>query len=64
MSIDEEVTRRRTVAVISHPDAGQMFEDFRVKRSQVIPAGCFGDPSEFGELYVDVCSTQAAFITG
>jgi 3-oxoacyl-[acyl-carrier protein] reductase len=64
MSIDKEATRRRTFAIISHTDAGLTLEDFLVKCSQVIPAARFGDTSEFGALCVDVCSTQAAFVTG
>jgi 3-oxoacyl-[acyl-carrier protein] reductase len=64
MSIDKEATRRRTFAIISHPDAGLTPEDYLVKCSQVVPAGRFGDPSEFGELCANVCTTQAAFVTG
>jgi len=29
-----------------------------------IPAGRFGNPSEFGELCAYICSAQASFITG
>ncbi|MDH4150037.1 MAG: SDR family oxidoreductase [Betaproteobacteria bacterium] len=44
--------------------AGQTLEQHMEARCKVIPAGRFGDPSEFGELCAYVCSAQAAFITG
>lgn len=56
--------RLRTRLTVNAKTAGQTLEQYLEKRSQVIPAGRFGDPNEFGELCAYVCSVQAAFITG
>jgi len=56
--------RLKTRLTVNAKEAGVTLEQYLDKRSQVIPAGRFGDPSEFGELCAYVCSVQAAFITG
>ncbi|MGE0558949.1 MAG: SDR family oxidoreductase [Burkholderiales bacterium] len=56
--------RLKTRLTVNAKEAGVTLEQYLEKRSQVIPAGRFGDPNEFGELCAYVCSTQAAFITG
>jgi 3-oxoacyl-[acyl-carrier protein] reductase len=56
--------RLKTRLTVNAKAAGQTLEQYLEKRSQVIPAGRFGDPNEFGELCAYVCSVQAAFITG
>jgi len=56
--------RLKTRLMVNAKEAGVTLEQYLDKRSQVIPAGRFGDPNEFGELCAYVCSVQAAFITG
>lgn len=56
--------RLKTRLTVNAREAGVTLEQYLDKRSQVIPAGRFGDPNEFGELCAYVCSVQAAFITG
>jgi len=56
--------RLKTRLTVNAREAGVTLEQYLAKRSQVIPAGRFGDPHEFGELCAYVCSVQAAFITG
>ncbi|MDP1672806.1 MAG: SDR family oxidoreductase, partial [Burkholderiales bacterium] len=56
--------RLKTRLTVNAKEAGITLEQYLAKRSQVIPAGRFGDPNEFGELCAYVCSMQAAFITG
>ena len=56
--------RLKTRLIVNARAAGQTLEQYLEKRSQVIPAGRFGDPNEFGELCAYICSVQAAFITG
>jgi 3-oxoacyl-[acyl-carrier protein] reductase len=56
--------RLKTRLTVNAKEAGVTLEQYLDKRSQVIPAGRFGDPNEFGELCAYVCSLQAAFITG
>jgi len=56
--------RLRTRLTVNAKASGQSLEQYLEKRSQVIPAGRFGDPNEFGELCAYVCSVQAAFMTG
>ena len=56
--------RLKTRLTVNAKESGVTLEQYLDKRSQVIPAGRFGDPNEFGELCAYVCSTQAAFITG
>ncbi len=56
--------RLKTRLTVNAKEAGVTLEQYLDKRSQVIPAGRFGDPNEFGELCAYVCSMQAAFITG
>lgn len=56
--------RLKTRLTVNAKEAGVTLEQYLDKRSQVIPAGRFGDPNEFGELCAYVCSVQAAFITG
>lgn len=56
--------RLKSRLTVNAKTAGQTLEQYLEKRSQVIPAGRFGDPNEFGELCAYVCSVQAAFITG
>ncbi len=56
--------RLKTRLTVNAKEAGITLEQYLAKRSQVIPAGRFGDPNEFGELCAYVCSVQAAFITG
>ncbi|MCW5604178.1 MAG: SDR family oxidoreductase [Burkholderiales bacterium] len=56
--------RLKTRLTVNAKEAGVTLEQYLDKRSQVIPAGRFGDPNEFGELCAYVCSAQAAFITG
>ena len=56
--------RLKSRFAINAKASGQSLENLLEARSKVIPAGRFGDPSEFGELCAYVCSAQAAFITG
>jgi 3-oxoacyl-[acyl-carrier protein] reductase len=56
--------RLKTRLTVNAKAAGQTLEQYLEARSKVIPAGRFGDPSEFGEMCAYVCSVQAAFITG
>jgi len=56
--------RLKTRLTVNAKESGVTLEQYLDKRSQVIPAGRFGDPNEFGELCAYVCSMQAAFITG
>lgn len=56
--------RLKSRLTVNAREAGITLEQYLAKRSQVIPAGRFGDPNEFGELCAYVCSMQAAFITG
>ncbi len=56
--------RLKTRLTVNAKEAGVTLEQYLDKRSQVIPAGRFGDPNGFGELCAYVCSVQAAFITG
>lgn len=44
--------------------SGQTLEQVMEARAKTLPAGRFGDASEFGELCAFVCSAQAAYITG
>ena len=39
---------------------GKSFEEFHAQRLKTVPAGCFGDPAEFGALCAFVCSVHAA----
>jgi 3-oxoacyl-[acyl-carrier protein] reductase len=56
--------RLKTRLTVNAKAANQTLEQYLEGRSKVIPAGRFGDPSEFGELCAYVCSMQAAFMTG
>lgn len=56
--------RLRSTMMARARAAGQPFEQVWEARSNAIPAGRFGDPSEFGELCAYICSAQAAYITG
>jgi len=56
--------RLKTRLTVNARESGVTLEQYLDRRSQVIPAGRFGDPHEFGELCAYVCSVQAAFITG
>jgi len=56
--------RLKTRLAVNAREAGVTLQQYLDRRSQVIPAGRFGDPHEFGELCAYVCSAQAAFITG
>ena len=44
--------------------AGNTADDIAQQRLNSIPAGCFGDPLEFGQLCAYICSAQASYITG
>ncbi|MBM3373512.1 MAG: SDR family oxidoreductase [Betaproteobacteria bacterium] len=56
--------RLKTRLTVNARESGVTLDQYLDRRSQVIPAGRFGDPHEFGELCAYVCSVQAAFITG
>jgi 3-oxoacyl-[acyl-carrier protein] reductase len=56
--------RLKTRLTVNAKEVGVTLDQYLEKRSQVIPAGRFGDPNEFGEFCAYVCSVQAAFITG
>lgn len=56
--------RLKSRLAVNARSVGQTLEQHMEARCKVIPAGRFGDPSEFGELCAYVCSAQAAFITG
>lgn len=43
---------------------GELIEETIIKRRNQIPAGRFGNPSEFGDLCAFLCSFQAGYITG
>lgn len=43
---------------------GQSYEDAVASRTQLIPAGRFGTPQEFGALCAYLCSKHAGYITG
>ena len=43
---------------------GRDFDEIYEAGKQLIPAGRYGDPAEFGELCAYICSAQAAYLTG
>ncbi len=43
---------------------GRDFDEMYEAGKQLIPAGRYGDPAEFGELCAYICSAQAAYLTG
>ena len=43
---------------------GQDIETIRASRQKAIPAGRFGNPSEFGAICAFLCSVHAAYLTG
>lgn len=44
--------------------SGKSVEEVIAERSKTIPAGRYGQPSEYGPLVAFLCSNQAAYITG
>jgi 3-oxoacyl-[acyl-carrier protein] reductase len=59
----------QTDTMLSRIDAmakqsGKTFDQVAQDRIKTVPAGRFGNPSEFGELCAYICSAQASFITG
>ncbi|MFQ5764565.1 MAG: SDR family oxidoreductase, partial [Rhodospirillales bacterium] len=59
-----DTDRMRANLRVNAEKAGVTEDEFREKRQASIPAGRFGEPSEFGELCAYVCSAQAGYITG
>lgn len=43
---------------------GQDIDAIRASRQKGIPAGCFGNPAEFGAICAFLCSVHAAYMTG
>ena len=50
----------RSSSVAGAKMRGKSFEEFHAQRLKTVPAGCFGDPAEFGALCAFVCSVHAA----
>ncbi len=59
---ETETLRKRSQAAAKMQ--GKAVEEVHESRKKTIPAGRFGDPSEFGDLCAYICSAQAGFITG
>ena len=59
-----DTARMRSNLAVNAKKQGLTEEEFAKKRADGIPAGRFGNPSEFGELCAYVCSAQAGYITG
>jgi len=43
---------------------GEPIEALRAAAMKAIPAGRFGDPTEFGQVCAFICSTQASYLVG
>src|SRR3970040_673027 len=59
-----DTARMRANLAVNAKKQGITEEEFAKKRADGIPAGRFGNPSEFGRLCAYVCSAQAGYITG
>ncbi len=59
---DTETLRKRSAAAAKMQ--GKTMEEIQQGRMETVPAGRFGDPSEFGDLCAYICSAQAGYITG
>lgn len=59
---ETETLRKRSEAAATMQ--GKTMQEIHDGRKKTIPAGRFGDPSEFGDLCAFICSAQAGFITG
>jgi len=59
-----DTNRLRTGQKARAEQAGVDIETVRQERAAAIPAGRFGDPSEFGAACAFLCSAQAGYITG
>ena len=57
----DRITQLDTVAAEA---SGRSIDDVRAAGERSIPAGRYGDPSEFGAAVAFLCSQQAAYITG
>jgi 3-oxoacyl-[acyl-carrier protein] reductase len=44
--------------------SGRTIDDVRAAAARSIPAGRYGDPSEFGAVVAFLCSAQAAYVSG
>ena len=59
---DTDTMRSRSVSMAQ--SAGKDFDEVHQQRLLPIPAGRFGDPSEFGDACAYLSSAQAGYITG
>jgi 3-oxoacyl-[acyl-carrier protein] reductase len=59
-----DTARMRANLAVNAKKQGISEEEFANKRAESIPAGRFGNPSEFGELCAFICSAQAGYMTG
>ena len=59
-----DTDRLRTTETAAAKNRGITLEEQMAERAASIPAGRFGDPSEFGDACAYLCSAQAGFVTG
>lgn len=59
-----DTDRIKTVLSGQSQAEGISLEEAKAKRLAAIPAGRLGDPSEFGDACVWLCSAQAGYVTG
>ncbi|MFB3151499.1 MAG: SDR family oxidoreductase [Alphaproteobacteria bacterium] len=59
-----DTDRLRANIRVTAEKAGRDFEDQLAARRDLVPAGRFGDPVEFGQACAYLCSAQAGYVTG
>ncbi len=59
-----DTDRMRGNIRVTAEQAGREVEDQLAARRDLIPAGRFGDPAEFGQACAYLCSAQAGYVTG
>lgn len=59
-----DTQRLRTTIAASAERSGSPLEDTSARWLESVPAGRFGDPSEFGRVCAFLCSVHAGYITG
>ncbi len=59
-----DTDRLRANIRVTAEKAGRDFDDQLAARRDLIPAGRFGDPAEFGQACAYLCSAQAGYVTG